>query len=232
MLDFKKFGIKNLAEEDRPREKALQKGLSALSNSELIAILLGSGSEQESAVELAQKIMNEYNNNLNLLGKATVEELKNKFHGVGYAKAVTIAAAMELGRRRELQEMPEMPVIKTSYDIVKLFKPILCDLKHEEFWIALLKRNNRVIARFNVSKGGISGTCADVRVILKKALENGSSSIVLCHNHPSGNLNPSNEDIELTKKLKDAGKLMNIPIVDHVIISDNNFFSFSDENIL
>ncbi len=232
MADYYKIGIKELAVEDRPREKMIQKGLSALSDAELVAILIGSGSAKESAVELARKIMAGYKNNLNELGKATIEELKNSYHGVGEAKAIAIVSAMELGRRRLLHQSLEMPVIKSSNDIYNLYLPVIADLPHEEFWITLLNRANKVRHRFNISKGGLTGTVIDVRLIMKKALENNASSLILCHNHPSGNINPSDADIQITKKLKDAGKLMDIPVLDHLIVTENGYFSFADEGII
>ncbi|MCL2072306.1 MAG: DNA repair protein RadC [Marinilabiliaceae bacterium] len=232
MSESVKYGIKDLATEDRPREKFLQKGFFALSDAELIAIIIGSGSSKESAVELAQKIMIKYRNNLNELGKATVEQLTESFHGVGIAKAVSIVAAMELGRRRSFQNVLESPVIDNSFDIFNLFLPILGDLQHEEFWVLFLNRANKIISKYNVSKGGISSTSADVRIIMKKALENNASSIVICHNHPSGKSNPSNEDINLTNRLVEAGKIMEIPLRDHLIISDNRYYSFYDNNLI
>lgn len=232
MSEIVKFGIKDLAKDERPREKLIEKGLFSLTDAELLAILLRSGSMKESAVELARNILKNHKNNLNELGKATVEQLKNSFHGVGDAKANTIVAAMELGRRRLLQEANEAPSIKTSYDILNLIKPMVSDLSHEEFWIFLLNRANKVINRFMVSKGGIAGTVTDVRLIFKKAIENNATSIILCHNHPSGNSNPSNEDITVTKKIEEAGKLLDIKILDHIIISENSFFSFADNNLI
>ena len=232
MADYYKLGIKELAVEDRPREKMIQKGLSALSDAELVAILIGSGSAKESAVELARKIMAGYKNNLNELGKATIEELKNRYHGVGEAKAVSIVAAMELGRRRLLHQSLEMPVIRTSLDVYNLYQPVIADLPHEEFWITLLNRANKVRHRFNISKGGLTGTVIDVRLILKKALENNAASMILCHNHPSGNIQPSDPDIQITRKLKEAGKIMEIPVLDHLIVTENGYFSFADEGVL
>ncbi len=232
MAEYYKIGIKELAVEDRPREKMIQKGISSLSDAELVAILIGSGSTKESAVELARKIMAGFKNNLNELGKATIEDLKNRFHGVGEAKAVSIVAAMELGRRRLLHQSLEMPVVKGSHDVFNLYRPVIADLPHEEFWITLLNRANKVRHRFNISKGGITGTVIDVRLILKKALENNASSIVLCHNHPSGNIQPSDADIQITKKLKEAGKIMEIPVLDHLIVTENGYFSFADEGLL
>lgn len=232
MTHYAKLSIKELAVEDRPREKMLHKGLTALSDAELLAILLGSGSSRESAVDLARKIMAGFQNNLNLLGKAEIEQLQNRFHGVGQAKAVTIVAAMELGRRRLLQEVLELPQIKSSCDVYSLMQPVLGDLPHEEFWILMLNRANKVLQRYNVSKGGMTGTVIDVRLILKKALNCRAASMILSHNHPSGNLRPSDADQKITAKLKEAGKIMDIPVLDHVIVTDNGYFSFADEGLL
>ena len=232
MQEYLKLGIKDLAEEDRPREKLLRKGLSVLSDAELIAILIGSGSVRESAVEIARKIMSGYHNNLNELGKASVEQLKNNYHGVGEAKAITIVAAMELGRRRLLHDLLVLPVIKSSNDVYRLLQPVIGDLRHEEFWVILLNRANKVKFRFNAGKGGMSGTVTDIRLILKKALENEASSMILCHNHPSGNIKPSDEDIKITAKLKEAGKIMDIPVLDHVIVTESGYFSFADNDMM
>jgi len=232
MPHYEKLTIKQLSVEDRPREKMIQKGLSSLSEAELLAILLGSGSTKESAVELAKRIMVAYGNNLNQLGKAGISELKNSFHGVGEAKAVTIVASMELGRRRLLQESLEMPTIKSSNDAYQLLSPMMGDLPHEEFWIVMLNRANKIITRYNVSKGGLTGTVIDVRLILKKALEVYAASMIISHNHPSGNLSPSDADIKITKKIKEAGLIMDIPVLDHIIVTDNGYFSFADEGLL
>ena len=232
MTHYEKLTIKQLSVEDRPREKMIQKGLPSLSEAELLAILLGSGSAKESAVELAKRIMVAYGNNLNQLGKAGISELKNNFHGVGEAKAVTIVAAMELGRRRLLQESLEMPTIKSSNDAFQLLSPMMGDLPHEEFWIVMLNRANKIITRYNVSKGGLTGTVIDVRLILKKALEVYAASMIISHNHPSGNLSPSDADIKITKKIKEAGQIMDIPVLDHIIVTDNGYFSFADEGLL
>ncbi|WP_026474052.1 RadC family protein [Alkaliflexus imshenetskii] len=232
MEPYNRLSIKEWALEDRPREKLLAKGLTSLSDAELIAILIGSGSSKESAVDLSKKILKDHQNNLNILGKSTVEELVKRYHGVGEAKAVTIVAAMELGRRRTLQESLQMPVVKGSEDVFRLMKPILGDLPHEEFWILMLNRANKVLLRYNVSKGGLTGTVIDVRLIIKKALECYAASIILSHNHPSGNLQPSDADRQITKKIAEAGKLMDIPVLDHVIVAENGYFSFADEGML
>jgi len=232
MAQYTKLSIKQLAVEDRPREKLLQKGIFALSDAELLAILIGSGSAKESAVDLAKKIMAEYSNNLNELGKAEIDHLKNNFHGVGKAKAITIIAAMELGRRRLLQESVTMPIIRSSQDAYKILSPLIGDIPHEEFWILMLNRANKVLLKYNVSKGGMTGTVIDVRMIMKKALETRAASIILSHNHPSGNKRPSNADIKITEKIKNAGYVMDIQVLDHVIITDNDYFSFADEGMV
>lgn len=227
---YKKLSIKEWAVEDRPREKMLAKGIRSLSEAELIAILIGSGNLEESAVEVSRRILASVNNNLNELGKKTINDLQ-KFKGIGPAKAITIAAAMELGRRRKETEPEEKPKVVTSADAAALFIPLLSDLPHEEFWVLLLNRNNLVIDKMLVSQGGLSGTIIDVRIILKMALDKLASSIILCHNHPSGNLVPSEADKEITRKIKEAGKHMDIPVLDHLIIGNGAYFSFTDEGL-
>ncbi|MBW8324666.1 MAG: DNA repair protein RadC [Prolixibacteraceae bacterium] len=227
---YKKLSIKEWAVEDRPREKMLAKGIRSLSEAELIAILIGSGNLEESAVEVSRRILASVNNNLNELGKKTINDLQ-KFKGIGPAKAITIAAAMELGRRRKETEPEEKPKVVTSADAAALFVPLLSDLPHEEFWVLLLNRNNLVIDKMLVSQGGLSGTIIDVRIILKMALDKLASSIILCHNHPSGNLVPSEADKEITRKIKEAGKHMDIPVLDHLIIGNGAYFSFTDEGL-
>ena len=228
---YKKLSIKNWAVEDRPREKMLVKGIRSLSEAELIAILIGSGNLDESAVEVSRRIMSSVNNNLNELGKKTINDLQ-KFKGIGPAKAITITAAMELGRRRKESEPDEKPKVVTSADCAAIFKPLLSDLPHEEFWVLLLNRNNLVIDKMLVSQGGLSGTVIDVRIILKMALDKLACSIILCHNHPSGNLIPSEADKDITKKIKEAGKHMDIPILDHLIIANDSYFSFADDGLI
>lgn len=228
---YKKLSIKEWAVEDRPREKMQIKGIRSLSEAELIAILIGSGNLDESAVEVSRRIMSSVNNNLNELGKKTINDLQ-KFKGIGPAKAITISAAMELGRRRKESEPDEKPKVVTSADCAAIFKPLLSDLPHEEFWVMLLNRNNLVIDKMLVSQGGLSGTVIDVRIILKMALDKLASSIILCHNHPSGNLIPSEADKDITKKIKEAGKHMDIPVLDHLIIANDSFFSFADEGLI
>ena len=226
-----KLSIKQWAETDRPREKLLATGCSSLSDSELIALLIGSGTRKETAVELARRILGSFDNSLNLLGKQSVQELK-QFKGIGNAKAVVIAAALEIGRRRREEVMEEKPVIQSSRDAWAIMQPVMADLMHEEFWIMLLNRSNRLIETLRTSQGGISGTVTDIRMILKNAILRSASSIVLCHNHPSGNLKPSRADMDITKKMNEAAKLMDIKVLDHIIMADSNYFSFADEGLL
>ena len=228
---YKKLSIKEWAVEDRPREKMLVKGIRSLSEVELIAILIGSGNLDESAVEVSRRILASVNNNLNELGKKTINDLR-KFKGIGEVKAITIMAALELGRRRKESEPNEKPKVVTSYDGAAIFRPLLSDLPHEEFWVLLLNRNNLVIDKMMVSQGGLSGTVIDVRIILKMALDKLACSIILCHNHPSGNLIPSEADKEITRKIKEAGKHMDIPVLDHLIIGNDAYFSFADEGLI
>lgn len=223
--------ITEWAESDRPREKLLEKGRGVLSDAELIGILIGSGSKNETAVELARRILSSVGNDLNALGKLNVAELC-KFNGIGEAKAISIIAALELGRRRKIVEAPQRIKISNSKSVFDAVGPQISDLLHEEFWVLYLDRSNHIIRKSNISKGGVSGTVVDARIIFKQAIENLASAIVLCHNHPSGNLKPSEEDIRITKKLKEAGKLVDIAIIDHIIIAGNNFFSFADEGLL
>jgi DNA repair protein RadC len=225
------ISIKNWAEDDRPREKLLTKGKQALSDAELIAILIASGSKNETAVQLSQRILAVHKNNLNELAKLSINDLK-KFKGIGEAKAISIIAALELGRRRKEADTIKQDVIKTSKDAYAHIKAKLSDLPHEEFWILLLNRNNKIIKTEFIGRGGVSGTVADVRLILKSAVEHLASSIVLAHNHPSGNLQPSKEDIHLTQKVKQAAALFDIRVVDHVIIGDADYYSFTDQNTL
>jgi DNA repair protein RadC len=228
---IEKITIKAWAEDDRPREKLLNKGRHTLSDAELIAILIGSGNTEESAVELSKKILSSVNNNLNELAKLTVNELI-KFKGIGEAKAISIISALELGRRRNEHDAPQRPSIKTSTDIYNLIRSSMLDLPHEEFWILLLNRANQVIKKELISRGGVAGTVVDSKIIFKSAVEHLASGIVLCHNHPSGNLHPSQEDIQLTKKIKEAGRLLDILILDHIIVTDSAYYSFADEGAL
>jgi DNA repair protein RadC len=231
MEEFKKLSIKQWAKDDRPREKLLSGGCSSLSDTELVAILIGSGNTKESAVELARRILGSFDNSLNRLGKQTIKELM-QFRGIGEARAVAITAALELGRRRKEEDVHEKPGIHSSRDAFTIMQPIMGDLMHEEFWILLLNRSNRLIEVLRTSQGGISGTVTDIRMILKNAILHSASSMVLCHNHPSGNLKPSKADMEITKKMTEASKLMDIKVLDHIIMADRNYFSFADEGLL
>lgn len=223
--------IADWAEEDRPREKLIHKGTNSLSDAELLAILISSGTKENSAVDLGRELLLMANNSLNSLGKLSIKDL-TKLNGIGLAKAVTIAAALELGRRRKLAEVPEIPQIKCSKDVFDLLNPLLSDLPHEEFWILFLNRSNKVISRMKLSQGGISGTVTDVRMVMKKAIEYLASGIIVCHNHPSGNLNPSESDTRITQKIKEAGVIMDIQLLDHLIISENEYYSFADNGLL
>ncbi len=225
------LNILSWAEEDRPREKLLLKGKAALSDAELIAILIGSGTRSISAVDVAKMILGNADYDLNKLAKFSVKDLR-KTKGIGEAKAITIVSALELGRRRNESDFSEKVKITCSNDIYQLIKPELMDLRKEEFWVILLDRANQVIKKEQISSGGISGTVADPKIIFKAALDQYASSIILIHNHPSGNLKPSRADIDLTKKMKEAGKLLEIPVLDHIIFSDEGFLSFADDGIL
>ncbi len=222
------FSIKAWAEEDRPREKLMVKGRHSLSDAELIAILLGSGSREESAVDLSRRMLSAMDNNLYELGKKSISELC-KFKGIGPAKAITIAAAMELGRRRQMGQPIEKRQIKSSKDAFIELAPLVMDLPHEEFWILMMNRANRVIAKEQISTGGVAGTVVDAKIIFSKALTHLACGIILCHNHPSGNLKPSRADIEITKKLKLAGDALEVKVLDHLIIAEKGYFSFADE---
>ena len=231
MNEYKKLNIKDWAEEDRPREKLLKNGSRSLTDAELIAILIGSGNTEETAVELSKRILSTSGNNLNELGRKSIDYLQS-FKGIGEAKAITIVAALELGKRRREAEVFSKKTITVSNDAFEYFLPLLGDLNHEEFWVLLLDRGNKIQDSFRISQGGISGTVIDVRIILKPALEKQSSNIILCHNHPSGTLQPSQADRQITTKIKDAAKLMDISVLDHIIIGQNKYFSFADEGIL
>jgi DNA repair protein RadC len=231
MEETKKLSIKQWAKDDRPRERLLAGGCSALSDTELLAILIGSGSRKESAVELARRILGSYDNSLNRLGKQTVKELM-QFRGIGQARAVAITAALELGRRRKDEDVSAKPCIQSSRDAFAIMQPMLCDLLHEEFWIMLLNRSNRLIEVLRTSQGGISGTVTDIRMIMKNAIMHVASSLVLCHNHPSGNLKPSKADLEITKKVTEAARLMDVKVLDHIIVADRSYFSFADEGLM
>ena len=231
MNEYKKLNIKDWAVEDRPREKLLSNGSRTLTDAELIAILIGSGNVDETAVELSRRILTATDNNLNDLGRKGIDFLKT-FNGIGEAKAVSIVAALELGKRRKEADVFTKKKINGSKDAADYFQPLLGDLNHEEFWVMLLDRGNKIMDSFMVSQGGISGTVIDVRVILKTALEKLASAIILCHNHPSGTMEASDADLKITKKISDAGKIMDISVLDHIIIGQNSYLSLADEGML
>ncbi len=223
--------IKEWAEDDRPREKLINKTPKALTNAELLAILIGSGTKNESAVDLAKKILASLDNHLGLLARLSIKELTN-FKGIGQAKAINIIAALELGRRRRLSEALNKKKIKSSKDVYEIIAPILNDRNYEEFWCVTLNRSNYVIKTISISEGSISGTVADPKKIFKLALEDNASSIILAHNHPSGSLKPSKSDMQLTEKCKEAGKFLDLPVMDHIIVGNDNYFSFADEGLI
>ena len=225
------MSIKFLAEDDRPREKFLLKGKSALSDSELLAIILGSGNNEDSAVELARKILASVDYNWQKLSKLSIKDLI-KFKGIGEAKAISVAAALEIGRRKAAQEIPEKEKVTSVNDLYKIFSQYLSDLQTEEFWAIFLDQKNHVIYKTQISKGGISGTLVDVRVIFRIAIEHFATSVVVAHNHPTGNLTPSQPDISITRRIKEAGDLLDIKLLDHLIIGENSFFSFSEQGLL
>ncbi len=230
-LNNDKLTIKTWAEEDRPREKLLLKGKRTLTDAELIAILIGSGNAKETAVDLSKRILAGAGNNLNQLGKMTVADLC-KYKGIGEAKAISIVAGLELGARRQVSEAVKLGQITSSRDGYEILRPLLADLPKEEFWVLFLNRANKVIMKDQISSGGVNGTVADLKIIFKKALELLASGIILAHNHPSGNLRPSREDDLMTKRLVEAGALLEIPVLDHLIITDNGYFSYADEGKL
>ena len=223
--------IKHWNEDDRPREKLIKKGKVALSDAELIAILIGSGNIDESAVELSKRILAHVDSNLNELAKLTVDDLI-KFKGIGEAKAITIITGLELGRRRILEEVLEKPKITGSKSVYEIMNPILRELQHEEFWVIYLNNSNKIILNTQISKGGITGTVVDSRLIFKKAIELFATGLILCHNHPSGNLKPSQADIDITKKIRKGGESIDISVLDHLIVSERGYYSFADEGAL
>lgn len=227
-----KLRICDWAEEDRPREKLVQKGASILSDAELLAILIGSGNRKESAVTLSRRILEKAGNNLHLLGKFSVEELIKNFRGIGTAKAVSIVAALELGKRRGQAEIPQQDILNCSNKAYRFFYPFLCDLPYEELWVVSLNRSCHVIGKVKISQGGVNETSADIRLILKEAICSLASSIIICHNHPSGNAVPSQYDTQLTHRLYKSCSLMNIVLADHLILCNGLYYSYADENML
>jgi DNA repair protein RadC len=226
-----KLSIKQWAEEDRPREKLLHQGRKQLSDAELLAIVLGSGSRAESAVLLAQRLLKAFAGDLNQLAKAEIKALCS-FNGIGPAKAIGLAAALELGKRRQVLDLKQLPAITCSKDAYLAIAPNLADLPHEEFWILLLNRANRIVSRERISVGGVAGTVVDAKMVFQKALQQLASSIILAHNHPSGNLRPSQADLDLTKKLKSAGVVLDIQVLDHLIVTEKGFTSMADEGLM
>ncbi len=233
MEESKEFlSIKSWAEEDRPREKLLLKGKAALSDAELITILLRTGVTGNSALDIAKKILNRVNGDLNELGKLSVADIKKMEKGLGETKAITIVAALELGRRRQSSEVRERPTIQSSKDSYNYIYAEIADLAHEEFFVLYLNRANKVVAHRHISRGGISGTVADTKIILKHGIEILASAMIAVHNHPSGNIKPSQSDIELTRRLKDAARLLDIILIDHLIIGEKKYYSFADEGMI
>ncbi|MEN8125081.1 MAG: DNA repair protein RadC [Bacteroidota bacterium] len=230
-LSHRSLTIKNWNENDRPREKLLNKGKFTLSDAELLAILIGSGNQDENAVALSKRILASVQNNLNELGRLTVNDLI-KFKGIGEAKAITIITALELGLRRRLEEALEKTKITCSNDVFEVMQPLIGTLQHEEFWIIFLNNSNKILDKTLLSKGGLTGTLVDSRIVYKKAMELSATGIILCHNHPSGTVKPSTSDINLTKKLKNAGDILDIKVLDHLIITEKKFTSFADENLM
>jgi DNA repair protein RadC len=226
-----KLNIKDWAAEDRPREKLMSNGPRSLTDAELIAILIGSGNHTETAVELARRILSSVHNDLNELGVKSLDSLK-EFKGIGDAKAITVLAALELGKRRKEAGVTPRQKITSSRDAAAIFTPLLEDLPHEEFWILFLNRGNKVLGKHRISQGGISGTVIDPRLIIQKALEKRACALILCHNHPSGTLEASDADRKITRKMKMAGEIMDIQVLDHIIIGSGNYYSFADEGIL
>lgn len=230
-MEYKNLTIKDWALEDRPREKMIKRGIGSLSDAELLAILIKSGTKNENAVTIAQRILTSVNNNLNELGKKSLTDFTST-KGIGEAKGITIMAALELGRRRKQTEALIRPKIGSSSDIIEIFQPLLADLPHEEFWVLYLNRANKVMDQSRITQGGITGTIFDIKLIMKSALEKLASSIIICHNHPSGNPKPSEQDIRITHKLKEASQIFEINLLDHIIITDSECYSFADNGII
>lgn len=225
------LSIKHWSEDDKPREKLIQKGKSNVSDAELIAILIGTGVKNESAVSLSRKILASVHYNLNALGRLSVAQL-TKFKGIGKAKAITIVAALEVGKRRKEEKEKEIIRVTSSKDVFDVLQPIIGELPHEEFWILYLNNSNRIMDKVQQSKGGITGTIVDVRLVLKRALELGAVALILAHNHPSGTLKPSNSDKEMTRRIQRASEALDIKVVDHLIITREDYFSFADNKLL
>ena len=229
VTDDKRLTIRDWAEDDRPREKMLRKGVQSLSDAELMAILIGSGNRDESAVELSRRIMRECHDNINELAQLTVSDLCKRFKGIGEAKAITIMAALELGKRRKTSDILEKKKVTSSIDLFELFEPQMVDLSHEEFWIGLLNGANKVIEIRRLTQGGTRQTVVDIPMLLKMSLEKSAQAIVVAHNHPSGQNKPSVEDQQITNKIKDGCKAIGISFLDHIIIARGEYYSFADE---
>ncbi|MFT6370304.1 MAG: DNA repair protein RadC [Maribacter sp.] len=225
------FSIKHWSDDDKPREKLLNKGRAVLSDAELVAILIGSGSRSESAVELSKRILASVDNNLNELGRLSIGQLM-AFKGIGEAKAVTIAAALEMGRRRRGEEALLVTTIGSSKDAFEVLQPIIGELEHEEFWVMYLNNSNKILQKSQLSKGGITGTLVDVRILMRQSLELGAVGLILAHNHPSGTLKPSSTDKQITQKIKKASESLDIKVLDHLIVTQKDYFSFADNQLL
>ena len=223
------MNIKEWAPDDRPREKVLSKGIQALSDAELIAILIGRVSSGESAVELARTLLHGSDNSFSQLSKLSVKEMTRKYKGIGPAKAITIAAALEIGKRRSQSEALQLFSVKSSRDVYNYLQPLMADLPHEEFWTLYLNQSNRIVYKRQISRGGVSETAVDIRIILKDALEYLASGIIICHNHPSGNTRPSHVDDAFTRKMKEAAKMIDVRVLDHLIICEHGYYSYADE---
>jgi len=231
-MDYKSIKISEMSVSDRPREKLLSRGISSLTNTEILAILLGSGSREESVVDLSSRILKDNNNSFEELGKRSVRELVNRYKGVGPAKAVVVNAATELARRSRFEKISEVKKIKCSEDVFNYFEPLVSFVNHEEFWVMYLNRANGILSHECLSKGGISGTVIDRRILFRHALERKATSMIVCHNHPSGNIRPSDADMAITKKISNAGKIMDIDLLDHLIIGGGTYFSFADNSLM
>ncbi|MGQ7945346.1 RadC family protein [Flavobacterium sp. WC2509] len=229
-MESNNFPITHWSEDDKPREKLMLKGKSVLSDAELIAILIGSGNRNESAVDLSKRILASVDHNLNALGKLSIAQLIN-FKGIGEAKAISIIAAMELGRRRRSEDVIELTKVTSSKAVFEVMQPIIGELSHEEFWVLFLNNSNKILFKAQLSKGGMTGTVVDTRIVFKIALEQNATSIILTHNHPSGKLQASDADIQITKRIKNAGQQLDIPVLDHIIIAERGYYSFVDEGI-
>ncbi len=228
-IEEKRLTIREWAEDDRPREKMLHKGVQSLSDAELLAILIGSGNRDESAVELSRRILQDSHNNINLLAQLSISDLCKSFKGIGEAKAITIIAALEFGKRRRMSEIHEHKQVKSSVDLLEVFEPYMIDINHEEFWIAILNSANRVLGVYKLTQGGTNQTVVDLPMLLKLALEKSAHTIAVGHNHPSGQLQPSNEDNNITNRIKEGCQAIGIRLIDHIIVARGKYYSFADE---